>query len=161
MNNTNFLSVIRRNPNATAAISGSPDYPNLSGTMRFYQTNSGVIVMVQVSGLPYNTDKCKSPIFAMHIHSGASCSGNASDYFANAMTHYNPNGCPHPYHAGDMPPLFGANGYAFSVFLTNRFSVREIIGKTVIIHSHPDDFTTQPAGNSGTKIACGEIRSFK
>jgi len=49
----------------------------------------------------------------------------------------------------------------FSMVLTNRFNLSEIIGKTIIIHSSVDDFTTQPAGNSGTKIACGEIRRFE
>jgi len=63
----------------------------------------------------------------------------------------------HPHHAGDLPPLFGNNGYALSMFLTTRFSVSEIIGRTVILHSAPDDFTSQPAGNSGVKIACGVI----
>lgn len=43
-----------------------------------------------------------------------------------------------------------------SVFI-NKFTVKDIIGKVVIIHEMPDDFTTQPSGNSGTKIACGEI----
>jgi Cu-Zn family superoxide dismutase len=57
-----------------------------------------------------------------------------------------------------MPPLFGNQGYAFLMFLTDRFTAREIIGKTVIIHDKPDDFTTQPAGNSGNKIACGVIQ---
>lgn len=33
-----------------------------------------------------------------------------------------------------------------------------LIGKTVIIHSSPDDFMTAPSGNAGAKIACGEIR---
>ena len=78
--------------------------------------------------------------------------------FADSMAHYNPQDCEHPYHAGDRPPLFGNNGYAYFVFLTGRFKVCEIIGKTVIIHLHPDDFHTQPSGDSGTKIACGEIR---
>ena len=41
--------------------------------------------------------------------------------------------------------------------LTNRFTVREIIGKTVVIHNMPDDFRSQPAGDSGMKIACGVI----
>ena len=41
--------------------------------------------------------------------------------------------------------------------MTDRFFVDEIIGKTIIIHAHLDDFTTQPSGNSGEKIACGEI----
>ncbi|MCM1297006.1 MAG: superoxide dismutase family protein [Muribaculaceae bacterium] len=45
--------------------------------------------------------------------------------------------------------------------ITNRFSVGEIIGKTVIIHDRLDDFTTQTSGNSGTKIACGVIRGAK
>jgi len=54
-------------------------------------------------------------------------------------------------------PLFSNSGYAWSSFLTNRFTVDQIIGRTVIIHSDPDDFTTQPSGNSGKKIACGEI----
>ena len=80
------------------------------------------------------------------------------DPLANAMSHYNPDGCVHPYHAGDLPPLFGNDGLALSLFLTNRFSVDEVIGRTVIIHDHPDDFVTQPSGNSGAKIACGVIR---
>lgn len=39
----------------------------------------------------------------------------------------------------------------------NKFKVKGIIGKVIIIHDMPDDFTTQPSGNSGTKIACGKI----
>lgn len=74
------------------------------------------------------------------------------------MSHYDPEGCEHPYHSGDLPPLFGNDGLALSIFLTNRFSVGEIIGKTVLIHERPDDFTTQPSGNSGMKIACGVIK---
>jgi len=76
------------------------------------------------------------------------------------LTHYNPDTCPHPHHAGDLPPLFRADGYAFAMFLTDRFSVQELIGKTMILHSGPDDFTTRPAGNSRTKIACGTIETY-
>ena len=42
----------------------------------------------------------------------------------------------------------------------NRFRIDEIIGKTIIIHSSTDDFTSQPSGNSGSKIACGEIKLY-
>jgi Cu-Zn family superoxide dismutase len=101
--------------------------------------------------------KCKENIFAFHIHDGKSCTGNDTDPFANAKSHYNPHECSHPQHAGDLPPLFGNDGYAWSAILTNRFSIDEIIGNTIIIHSKPDDFTTQPSGNSGEKIACGVI----
>ena len=42
-------------------------------------------------------------------------------------------------------------------FLTDRFKLKDVIGKAIIIHSMPDDFTSQPSGNSGEKIACGII----
>lgn len=44
------------------------------------------------------------------------------------------------------------------MFFTNRFSIEEIIGRTVVIHDMTDDFKTQPSGNSGKKIACGVIK---
>lgn len=155
----NLSSVLRGRHDAVAIIRGSETYPAIGGTIRFFDTNLGVLVSAEISGLPKAVSKCREPIFALHIHSGESCSGNAQDPFANAGTHLNPENCPHPYHAGDMPPLFGADGYAYLSFLSNRFSIRDILGKTVIVHSNPDDFTTQPSGNAGEKIACGVIRS--
>ena len=41
--------------------------------------------------------------------------------------------------------------------LKDRFNLKDIIGKSYIIHDSPDDFHTQPSGNSGTRIACGII----
>ncbi|MBR1884477.1 MAG: superoxide dismutase family protein, partial [Clostridia bacterium] len=41
--------------------------------------------------------------------------------------------------------------------LVDKFKINDIIGKTVIIHDGTDDFKTQPSGNAGSKIACGEI----
>ena len=43
--------------------------------------------------------------------------------------------------------------------LLGRINIKDIIGKTIIIHDKPDDFTSQPSGNSGKKIACGVIRN--
>lgn len=147
------------NVDAVAIIKGSTVYPGIRGLVRFYQTPNGVYVITSVTGLPRGSTKCESPIFAMHIHSGNSCEGrNQETAFPLSGTHYNPSGCKHPYHAGDLPPLFSADGIAMSSVLTNRFTVKEIVGKTVIIHSGTDDFTTQPAGNSGAKIACGVIQ---
>ena len=54
---------------------------------------------------------------------------------------------------------FDEFAYAFQIFLTDRFTICEIVGRTVIVHSGPDDFTTQPSGNAGSKIACGQIRA--
>lgn len=156
-NYPNFTTLLWQRPQAWARVLGNGKNLNISGYVRFYQTAYGVVVAAQISGLPDPKGACESPIFGFHIHEGGRCTGSATDPFMNVRTHYNPNDCPHPYHAGDLPPLFGANGHAFSVFLTDRFTVKEIIGRTVIIHSSVDDFTSQPAGNSGTKIACGEI----
>ena len=150
--------LLKKRPNATAYISGSPEYPQLQGTVRIYQTNAGVLVHTQVSGLPEQDAHCGGRFFGFHIHEGGECAGSAEDPFADAMSHYDPAGCEHPYHAGDLPPLIGCEGFALAVFLTDRFTVREVMGKTVIIHDSPDDFTTQPSGNSGMKIACGVIR---
>ena len=88
---------------------------------------------------------------------GTSCTGNNIDEFADAKTHFNPKNCAHPYHVGDLPPLIENNGYAYMGVLINKFDIKDIIGKVIIIHEMPDDFTSQPGGNSGKKIACGKI----
>lgn len=144
---------------AAARIQGSREYPELRGRVTFRQTLRGVLVTAEIYGLPYK-DKCNSGIFAMHIHSGKRCTGNQTDSFSDADGHYNPDNCPHPYHAGDLPPLFGNHGYAYMSVLTDRFNVCEILNRVVIIHRYPDDFTSQPAGNSGEKIACGVITAI-
>lgn len=153
-----LLSVLGGRAQASARVAGSGSYPDVSGTVRFYQTPAGVLVRAEISGLPQDNCPCCGRIFGFHIHAGGSCTGSPEDPFAHALSHDNPGGCEHPYHAGDLPPLFGNGGYALAVFLTNRFSVDEVTGKTVVIHDRPDDFTTQPSGNSGVKIACGVIR---
>ncbi|NLH01091.1 MAG: superoxide dismutase family protein [Clostridiales bacterium] len=155
-----FLSQIRcRRPDAAAVISGSDEYPEIKGLVSFCQTPKGVIVTSEIWGLPdKENSSCSNPVFAMHIHSGSSCTGNADDPFADTEGHFNPEGCIHPAHAGDLPPLFSNRGLAWCSVLTDRFKVRSVIGKTVVIHRQPDDFTTQPSGNSGRKIACGVIK---
>ena len=42
--------------------------------------------------------------------------------------------------------------------IKSRLRLSDVIGRTVVIHSGPDDLHTQPAGNAGSKIACGVIR---
>lgn len=153
-----FISALRNQPQAEAIVKGSSDYSKISGRVRFYGTKFGVLIASEVFGLPTLISECGDRVFGFHIHEGDMCSGDSNDTFSGAMAHYNPCDCKHPHHAGDMPPLFENDGYAFNVFLTDRFEINEIIGRTVIIHSNPDDFTTQPSGDSGTKIACGVIR---
>ncbi len=150
-------NLLKRPPDAHATIKGSQSFPNINGMVFFYQLMDGVLLIAQVNGLPQGSGVCSANVFGFHIHEGSSCTGNTEDPFANAGSHYNPKNCPHPAHAGDLPPLFGNHGYAFMAFITDKFSVNEVTGRTVIVHSSPDDFTTQPSGNSGAKIACGQI----
>lgn len=137
---------------ATAQLTGSPDAPTLTGTVQFVQMPHGVLVTAHVSGLPVSNE---SGFFALHIHEGSSCTGAG---FPGTGSHYNPTGAPHPSHAGDLPPLLSNRGEAYLSVLTDRFRLSDVVGRTVVIHSGPDDFRSQPAGNAGTKIACGVIR---
>lgn len=139
-------ALLIRRPHAVANIIGNDTHPQLRGQVSFYQTNHGILVSVQVFGLP------GSSFLGFHIHSGGQC--------AQPAGHYNPQGLPHPQHAGDLPPLLSNNGYAYMSVLTNRFRLEDILGRTVIIHAMPDDFTTQPAGDSGDRIACGVITLY-
>lgn len=138
---------------AKAYIKGGVDYPEIKGVVRFYQKGNGVLVMAQINGLP----ETETGFFGFHIHEGNLCSGEG---FENTGGHYNPQNVPHPSHAGDLPPLISAGGMAKISFITDRFTVGEIIGKTAVIHDMPDDFMTQPSGNSGKKIACGVIEKI-
>lgn len=139
-------------PQAVARLSGSAAAPGLSGSVQFCQMTQGVLVTAHVSGLPRDNAE---GFFALHIHDGTSCAG---DGFPGTLGHYDPTSAPHPSHGGDLPPLLSNGGEAYLSVLTNRFRLADVVGRTVVIHSGPDDFRSQPAGNAGTKIACGVIR---
>ncbi len=142
---------------AKANIKGGKEYPKINGIVTFKETKGGVLVTAKINGLPKSKNNCKGRFFGFHIHDGVTCTGNLTDEFANAKSHLNPTNCPHPFHIGDLPPLIENNGYAYMRVLINKFKINNILGKVIIIHDSPDDFTTQPSGNSGTKIACGKI----
>lgn len=146
---------------AIARVSGDTQHPALQGMVRFYQLPQGVLVQAEVNGLPNDTKVCAANIYAMHIHETGSCTGSVKQPFADTGGHYNPEGCPHPAHAGDLPPLFGNNGFAWAAVYTNRFRVSEVIGRAVIIHENLDDFTSQPSGNPGIGIGCGVIEAVR
>jgi Cu-Zn family superoxide dismutase len=69
-------------------------------------------------------------------------------------------------HAGDLINLQSdAEGNAVYAFETNLLTVTagptSVIGRTIVVHADPDDYRTQPAGNSGEAIACGVIRAVQ
>lgn len=137
-----------KNTKAFACVRGE----TVSGTVRFLQRKNGVLVTANISGLPSDNP---SGFFAFHIHEGKDCSG---ENFSDTKGHFNPQNKPHPDHAGDMPSLISFGGKAYLQFMTDRFKVKDIIGRTVVIHASYDDFHSQPAGNAGMKIACGVIK---
>ena len=87
----------------------------------------------------------------------------------SAGGHFNPGGKTHAHHSsgerhvGDMPNIRAdAYGNASYRFETDLFTVSEgsraVVGKAVVIHRDPDDYKSQPAGNSGPRIACGVVQ---
>lgn len=140
-----------RRPDAFAHIQGDCEHEELYGCVCFYELCDAVLVAADIHGLPEMEDTCGR---FRGISQGC---GNSEDAFADTNGHFDMNNCPHPYHSGDMPPLFSNNGRAWCAFIVSGLNICEIIGRTVVIHEGPDDFKSQPAGNSGKKIGCGLI----
>lgn len=158
---------------ALATMKGSAEFPMIRGSVRFYALPDATLVLTRLSGLPspsvmpssepeMQATECPNPFLGIHIHEGTGCTPvspqNGRGAFADAKGHLNPNGCPHPAHLGDLPPLMVDRGNALSAIVTSRFTVRQLIGHTVVVHRMADDFHTQPSGDSGDRIACGLIR---
>jgi len=143
----------------TATATLAPTAGNTTaGTVTFAQKGDKVMVNAKVSGLAPGAH-------GFHVHEKGDCS--ASDGMS-AGGHFNPTGKPHgdpnapDHHAGDMPMLQAdASGNAtLSAELGPMMigsGVTDIVGKSVIVHKDPDDFKTQPTGNSGARVACGVI----
>lgn len=147
---------------ARADIKGGPLAPQITGTVIFQDVPGGVLVYVQIWGLPpyLQAQKGEDPIgpHGFHIHENGNCQiGEPTNPFQAAGEHWNPGQQPHGNHAGDFPVLFSNNGYAYMTFFTNKLKVKNIIGKAVIIHQNPDDYRSQPAGDAGKRLACGII----
>ncbi|MDD5900267.1 MAG: superoxide dismutase family protein [Lachnospiraceae bacterium] len=154
-NKSYFLSLLTEvEPDAIAVLKGNPTYPDINGVVKFYALpESGILIAAEVSDLPDGEPE-NPEFFAFHIHEIGDCSGN----FENTGNHYNPDNMPHPEHTGDLPPLLSNDGYAWMVFYDSFLTLPMILNRSIVIHQKPDDFTTQPSGNAGEKIACGVIR---
>jgi Cu-Zn family superoxide dismutase len=139
----------------TAAITPNPTM----GKVTFTPLEHGLRVAGEVRGLPPNTEH------GFHIHEKGDCgdNGNASG------GHFNPAGGVHGKfaapgsHAGELPSLVAdASGVArfrvdvHSISLTDG-AANNVIGRALVVHRDRDDYTTQPAGNSGPRIACAVI----
>jgi Cu-Zn family superoxide dismutase len=146
---------------ATASFINSEG--NDIGSATLTETPSGVLISLALRGLPTGEH-------AFHIHEKGVC--NPADKFVSAGGHFNVRDKKHGYlveggpHAGDMPNLVVATNGAVSanvlntnVTLTDREgSLFGPNGTALVIHDRPDDYTSQPAGNAGDRIACAVIK---
>ena len=156
MNRKNIfpLTLLNEPPIAFAHLYGSTTYPEISGIVNFYPSNTapGLLIEAEFNNLP-NTTSYSPRFMGLHIHENGDCSAS----FENTGAHYNPTGANHPYHLGDLLPVFNSNGYSYFLFFNSFLTPEDIMNRSVILHSNRDDFTSQPAGDSGIKIACGVI----
>jgi Cu-Zn family superoxide dismutase len=146
-------------PRATAALQptkGSKAF----GEATFEQVGSDKVhVIVFAQGLVPGRQH------GFHIHEAGDCSSGDG---MSAKGHFNPHGKPHAQpgsgHAGDLPMLQAdKSGKAKLDVTLDGVSIGQgagdIVGRGLIIHADPDDFRTQPTGNSGARIACGVIKA--
>jgi len=110
--------------------------------------------------------KAAPGVHAAHIHEFGDCS--AADG-SSAGGHWNPADMDHgkwgeePFHLGDLGNIeVGEDGHGSLTMTTDRWSMgtgepNDIVGHAIIVHVQQDDFTTQPTGAAGGRIACGVI----
>jgi Cu-Zn family superoxide dismutase len=132
----------------------------VSGTLSVMPMGDGVHLRGEVGGLGPNATH------AIHIHEKGDCS--AADA-SSAGGHFNPSASPHgkvgggAHHGGDMDNIVSnAEGVAkvdvhASGVTLGGGAANDVAGKAVVVHAAPDDYTSQPAGNAGARVACGVI----
>jgi Cu-Zn family superoxide dismutase len=138
------------------------------GEVTFQQEGDKVRMQVVVQGL-------KPGEYGFHIHEVGDCSAHDA---MSTKGHFNPFGKKHGYwgdaerHAGDLPSILVPTGDKKRPNKAGRAKINvtldmitlepgpgNIIGRGIIVHAQPDDYTTQPTGNAGARIACGVIRA--
>ena len=144
----NVFFLIR--PEAAANLTGAPGYENLRGAGTLLPGARGTIVVAQVEGLP-GTDS------SAYTCTRATTAVRDRSHLTGPGAHWGLPGQLHPEHLGDLPVLLAKNGKAWSAVWTGRFLPSQARGHTVIVHRMPDDYRSQPAGDSGERIGCGVI----
>lgn len=135
---------------------------NVSGEVSFTEENGSVRMELSVENLPAGEH-------AVHLHEHGDCSAEDA---SSAGGHWNPTMKPHgkrgsgsAFHKGDIDNMnAGDDGKGTLTLTIEGWSIggpdsTNIVGKSVIIHERADDFTSQPAGDAGSRISCGVIKA--
>lgn len=145
----------------TGTVTLSPTEGNqVSGTLAFSVVDGVVHARGEVRGLGAGTEH------GFHVHEAGDCSAPDA---SSAGGHFNPATSDHgrvghgAHHGGDSDNLKAdANGVAvvdarFEGVTLGDGAATDIMGKAVIVHADADDYTSQPTGNAGARLACGVI----
>lgn len=146
-------------PSASAQLSSTKGN-TASGSISITQRGDKVVIAAKLAGLRPNSEH------GFHVHEKGDCSSGDG---MSAGGHFNPRAKAHAHHsntdrhAGDMPNIRSdASGNASYSFETDLLTVTDgpstVTGKAVVVHRDPDDYKSQPAGNSGPRIACGVVQ---
>ncbi len=130
---------------------------DVTGTVHFAKTDSGVLVTVNLEGLTPGKH-------GFHIHEFGDCSASSG---TSAGGHFNPGGHEHgdpigeTRHVGDLGNVTAnEEGAAQMEHLDKHLKLNgenSIIGRSIIVHADEDDLASQPTGNAGARVACGVI----
>jgi Cu-Zn family superoxide dismutase len=132
----------------------------VTGSLALSSSPQGVHITGAIQGLKPNAE------FGFHVHEKGDCSApdgsSAGGHFNPTQAqHGNPTGAAH--HAGDMVNI-RSNGEGVAQVDTTAAGTTlhgdpttDVIGKAIVVHEGPDDYATQPSGNSGKRVACGVI----
>lgn len=145
-------------PSASAQLMATKGN-TVNGHVQFARKGDKVLVTGEVRGLKPHAEH------GFHVHEKGDCTSGDG---MSAGGHFNPDGKAHgahghgEHHAGDVPSLKAdATGTARFSFESSTLSVgsgkADVVGRGLIVHRDPDDYKTQPTGNSGPRLACGVI----
>jgi Cu-Zn family superoxide dismutase len=158
---TACAAIVDESGEATATLAATQG-STASGTATFKAAGKdGVQMTVAVTGLK------PGAAHGFHIHEKGDCSApdatSAGPHFALAgQQHGTPEG--ESFHAGDLGNITtdaGGKGTASLMLPASKLTLGpgplSVVGRAVVVHGAPDDLKSQPAGNSGPRIACGVI----
>ena len=148
-------------PQPAAGVNLKDATGHIVGSAVFLQEDDGVRILLDVKGF-------KPGIKGVHIHDVGQC---VPPTFESAGPHFNPTKAEHGSanpkgpHAGDLPNItVEENGQGHLEVTNSRISLKpgptslfDGNGSALVVHEGPDDLRTDPAGDSGARIACGVV----